>query len=116
MRQTVRQTWANQKHWPNHVVRTVFFVGRVHGENASVVEAALKVENRQYGDVIQADFVDTYRNLTLKAVSALHWVTLNCNKTTYMVKTDDDVVINTFSIQKTLLSNTSDDRLIQRQV
>ncbi|XP_052281082.1 uncharacterized protein LOC127878596, partial [Dreissena polymorpha] len=43
---------------------------------------------------IQANFTDTYRNLTYKAISGLRWAQENCPNTTYVLKTDDDIVVD----------------------
>jgi len=36
------------------------------------------VEQATYGDLVQLDFVDTYHNMTIKAVGALQWLTDFC--------------------------------------
>ncbi len=46
-----------------------------------------------YNDVIMADFVDSYRNLTLKTGVALFWATKYCPQAKYIMKSDDDTVI-----------------------
>ena len=51
-------------------------------------------EADQYRDIIQANFMDTYKNLTLKVQLGLHWATKHCQSFDYIVKTDDDVYIN----------------------
>jgi beta-1,3-galactosyltransferase 1 len=47
-----------------------------------------------YNDIIQESFYDTYNNLTLKSLMLLKWVISNCNKVTYIMKTDDDMFVN----------------------
>ena len=42
------------------------------------VEASVRVESARYGDIVQTDFLDSYRNLTLKAVSWMRWVDAHC--------------------------------------
>lgn len=54
----------------------------------------LDAENAQFGDVIQGNFVDSYRNLTYKHVMALKWFTYFCEDTTFLLKLDDDVTVN----------------------
>ena len=38
----------------------------------------MRVESARYGDIVQTDFLDSYRNLTLKAVSWMRWVVAHC--------------------------------------
>lgn len=82
-RRTVRETWAQAR--PG--VRFVFLLGRPKNEKT---QEQILEENKNYGDLVQGDFMDTYRNLTLKAVMALKWASTYCSSATYMFKTDDD--------------------------
>ena len=45
---------------------------------------------------MQGDFVDSYRNLTLKAVMALKWATTHCKNAAFFLKSDDDALVNIF--------------------
>ena len=51
-------------------------------------------EYRAYGDIVLADFVDTYSNLTLKTLSMLKWINTYCDDADYFLKADDDVFVN----------------------
>lgn len=53
-------------------------------------------------DIIQEQFLDTYNNLTLKSVMLLKWITSNCNKLVYTMKTDDDMYVNVPALVKNL--------------
>ena len=55
-----------------------------------------KKENDAFGDIIQGPFVDSYRNLTLKGVMGLRWMSLHCRKVKAVVHIDDDVFFNIF--------------------
>lgn len=101
-RNLIRQTWANQTYWSNTTVKTVFFTGLV--SNDSLLQAALEQESKIWGDIVQAEFDDTYRNLSLKALAVLHWVNERCSNATYFLKLDDDVIVNVFSLQHILIS------------
>ena len=57
-------------------------------------------EHRQHGDIVQGDFVDSYRNLTLKAMLALKWATMHCKNAAFFLKADDDIVFNIFKWMK----------------
>ena len=98
VRDVIRQTWANQKHWLTYRVRTLFFTGITSIDKS--LQEALEMESDVFMDIIQADFEDSYRNLTFKALSVLHWVHKYCSNSAYVFKVDDDVIVNIFSLQE----------------
>lgn len=65
----------------------------------------VKMEYDHYGDIVQEDFVDTYRNLTHKGVAALKWVSNYCYNATYALKTDDDIMVNIFKLVSKLTTD-----------
>ena len=93
-RNIIRRTWANQTNWHKHRVKAVFFTGIVSGNYS--VQALLQNESIIYNDIVQSEFEDTYRNLSFKALSVLSWVSNYCQNSTYVFKTDDDIIVNTY--------------------
>ncbi|XP_067676608.1 beta-1,3-galactosyltransferase 5-like [Haliotis asinina] len=91
-RQYIRDTFANHTYFRFHAIRLIFLVGKSQKES---IENKLIAESRMYGDVIQADFRDSYRNLTLKVVTELHWVTKHCPNAIVIGKIDDDTFVDT---------------------
>lgn len=72
----------------------LFFIGRSNHHNKSKrFQVEINMEMRRFGDIVQEDFVDSYRNLTLKTLSVLKWVSTFCPRTRYVIKSDDDVGI-----------------------
>jgi len=57
-------------------VRLAFIFGRLSSVRGA--EEALNVESGRYGDIVQGNFVDSYRNLTLKSLTDLDWVVDHC--------------------------------------
>jgi len=49
---------------------------------------------REHGDLLVADFRDSYRNLTLKVLRGLRWVRDNCAQVKFILKADDDTFVN----------------------
>ncbi|GLH01496.1 Beta-1,3-galactosyltransferase brn, partial [Gryllus bimaculatus] len=47
-----------------------------------------------FGGVPQGSFRDSYRNMTYKHVMALKWAAYRCPGARYLLKTDDDVFVN----------------------
>lgn len=103
-RTVIRQTWGSMLQYKDPI-RVVFFMGVTHlGEelNRTSAQKALYFEQEQYQDLVQEDFLDTYHNLTHKGVSALKWISYNCRQATYVLKTDDDIFVNMYSLMRHL--------------
>jgi hypothetical protein len=59
----IRQTWANPSLITNASMKLVFMLGNT--ANSTIIKE-VKFESDMYGDIVQEDFVDAYKNLTLK--------------------------------------------------
>jgi len=97
LRNTLRQTWAsNQK-----VVktRTVFVVGKSLDHD---LETAIDTESKEHGDILQGDFIDSYRNMTYKHLLVYKWISDSCDKTEFVLKTDDDQFVDIFHLPRYL--------------
>lgn len=46
--------------------------------------------------------MDSYRNLTLKTLTILHWTLTHCPQATWLVKSDEDVFINPIALKNVL--------------
>ena len=49
----------------------------------------LKAEQARFRDLVQHDFVDSYNNLTVKMVTALHWAAAHCPGAKFILKADE---------------------------
>ncbi|XP_049818436.1 beta-1,3-galactosyltransferase 5-like [Aethina tumida] len=78
-------------------VKTIFALGLPKNET---LQKKIEQENYLHEDIIQGNFDDTYRNLTYKHVMALKYLNYYCPKTNYLLKTDDDVFVNTKVLQQ----------------
>lgn len=100
-RNVIRETWGQQ----DSRARIYFLLGAV---NTSALQARLEEENYMFQDLIQGNFVDHYRNMTYKHVMALKWMVYNCANVKYLLKTDDDVFVNTPAVYDFLDGNSYD--------
>lgn len=97
-RLTIRQTWASRSLFED--VQIIFVMGV--SKQAGVNEL-LKLEADLYGDIVQEDFQDTYRNLTYKGIAALKWLSRHCDhKAKFVLKSDDDIIVNMFHLHRHL--------------
>ncbi|KAL6733523.1 hypothetical protein Aduo_004165 [Ancylostoma duodenale] len=83
-----RQTYANLGNQKKFGYGVIFPVGV---RASADVQRQLEIEANSYGDILQADFDDSYRNLTLKMLSSLRYVSLAFHKEVVVLKIDSDV-------------------------
>ena len=113
-RQSVRETWGQVAR--NATERTVllFFFGKAQDEKfrkrhqneskwkAKELQERLLNESKTYGDIVQEDFMDSYRNLSLKSVAIVRWISVFCPESNFALKADDDMYINIPLLMKSL--------------
>ncbi|XP_054721314.1 beta-1,3-galactosyltransferase 5-like [Uloborus diversus] len=92
-RVTIRETWGSIASASNNTgpIRLGFLLGSTTSEE---LQQRVRAEATHFGDIIQQDFMDTYRNLTLKSIMLLKWAKEFCPNVQYVLKTDDDMYIN----------------------
>lgn len=84
---TVRETWGQKSSKSR-----IFFV--LGATNSTSLQNQLFEENEQYNDLIQGNFLDSYRNLTYKHVMSLKWFVNNCPNVKFLLRADDDIFVN----------------------
>uniref|UniRef100_A0A6P7GZT9 Hexosyltransferase n=1 Tax=Diabrotica virgifera virgifera TaxID=50390 RepID=A0A6P7GZT9_DIAVI len=92
-RQTIRDTWGQVE----ETKQIVFMIG---DPSSPEQQKKLEEENTLFGDIVQGNFIDNYRNLTYKHVMVLKYFVYHCPQAKYLLKTDDDVFINWPSMKK----------------
>ncbi|KAM4696817.1 beta-1,3-galactosyltransferase 4-like [Rhinophrynus dorsalis] len=98
-RNAIRQTWGSLSSSVDSGSLTLFVLGFPTSQDGQV---ALVQEANFHGDIIQAAFTDSYWNLTLKTLVGMAWASQKCQGAHYLMKTDDDVFVNTESLSKFL--------------
>jgi len=89
-------------------IKRVFLLGTLDNDTerkTRVTQNALIHEAQRFNDILQGDFQDTYRNLTHKHLMGLRWAANNCKNVKYIMKMDDDIVVNMYGILEKLYSN-----------
>lgn len=95
-RNVIRSTWANNSNYKSlGVTRHVFMLGKV--QNSTLMKQ-IHDEFRRFGDILQGDFVDNYHNLSLNTLTGLRWVMEHCQNANFVVKLDDDVLVDPFRL------------------
>ena len=99
-RDSIRNTWASTTHRFTGVrISLVFLIGI--DPDQRLMTNVLN-EGNAYKDLVILDMMDTYRNLSLKSLLGLHWVTEFCEESKFVLKLDDDVYVDLQNIIKLL--------------
>ena len=93
-RHVLRTTWLNEELLRSRGISRMFLLGRYDGKDSRDVMELLLAENEIYGDLVQGDFHDSYRNISLKALMGMKWITNYCSNVKLIIKLDDDVVVD----------------------
>uniref|UniRef100_A0A8C9WXS6 Hexosyltransferase n=1 Tax=Sander lucioperca TaxID=283035 RepID=A0A8C9WXS6_SANLU len=104
-RDTIRKTWGNEKLVLGQPIETLFILGRPGGADAEQQQEKLKQENLQHHDLIQSNFQDSYRNLTIKTMVMLEWLAVHCAEASYAIKIDSDMLLHVPNLVKLLLDH-----------
>ena len=107
-RRIVRETWANETYYRLYGnMKTAFLLGR---DDDVAIQTKIDEESSRYGDIVQGGFIDSYHNLTYKSTMGFRWAAERCRNAKYVLKTDDDIVINLFMLfQNNTFSESEDD-------
>ena len=98
-RRSIRNTWGGVKNEHGLEVVTLFLLG---GNNNNGMDKVIREESQSEHDIILADFIDTYKNLTLKTLMGMRYASTYCPKARFVMKTDDDMYINIKRLVKVL--------------
>lgn len=102
-RDIIRETWGKRSVVLGQLVQTVFLLGLPTGADAQELQGKLGVESQQHRDLIQSDFHDGYRNLTIKTMMMLQWLSSHCTGASYAMKIDSDMFLNVPNLVRLLL-------------
>ncbi|KAK4289482.1 hypothetical protein Pmani_037547 [Petrolisthes manimaculis] len=94
-RNMIRKMWGSDAIARRLKMRTVFIMGAVL---SPVTQKHLQDESDKYHDIVQFDFLETRKNLTIKSLAAIHWYRSFCTNATWMLKCDVDAYINFFAL------------------
>ncbi|KAG8431614.1 hypothetical protein GDO86_017969 [Hymenochirus boettgeri] len=90
-RTAIRKSWAIPDKMAAYHFQVVFLIGRT---TEPELEWRIHKEQVAHGDILMGNYIDTYRNLTLKVIHGLKWAADKCQPQ-YILKTDDDCFVNT---------------------
>ena len=97
LRKGIRMTFGDRQAYRSLNHRVAFLIGETPN---LLVTKKIREEAAKYKDIVQGQFHDTYRNLTLKGVMGLRWTALHCSHARVIIKIDDDTFLNMYQITR----------------
>lgn len=94
-RKTIRNTWGQK----DLDFKIVFVLGDVMDK---MTRKLVQLEHEIYGDIVQGNFIDNFRNETYKHIMALKWAMFYCPTAKFIIKTNDDIVVNIDELKNVL--------------
>lgn len=88
-RMAIRSTWGNFTSQSNPSIQLAFLLG-----DSPLVTRFTEIEHEMYGDIIQEDFIDEYKNNTLKTIMGFNWAVSHCSHAKFVLFIDDDYFVN----------------------
>ena len=77
------------------------------------INRLVQEESKIYKDILQIDsFNDSYSLGTIKLMKIFKWISTYCDNSLYMLKINDDVVMNTFKLIEYFKARTFENRKI----
>ncbi|XP_053618659.1 beta-1,3-galactosyltransferase 5-like [Plodia interpunctella] len=92
-RMVIRNTWGRSTDF----AKVLFLLGQSTGNFQQTNN-----ESAIYGDIVLGNFKDAYRNMTYKHVMGLKWIVHHCPTAKYVLKTDDDILVNSYELRRFL--------------
>ncbi|KAL0193504.1 hypothetical protein M9458_011800, partial [Cirrhinus mrigala] len=92
-RTAIRRTWGQDGLIPSVTILHLFVIGQP-AQSDPLLQEHLEKESKEYGDIIQMDFVDSYHNLTIKTMMIMNWIATYCQGARYAMKIDADIFLN----------------------
>ncbi|XP_048388173.1 N-acetyllactosaminide beta-1,3-N-acetylglucosaminyltransferase 4-like [Stegostoma tigrinum] len=94
-RASIRSTWGQERVVEGALVRRVFLLGLTERQiRSQAVQALVDHESKQYNDIIQWGFRESFFNVTLKETLFWQWFSQDCRAVKFVFKGDDDVFVN----------------------
>ncbi|XP_078484120.1 beta-1,3-galactosyltransferase 1-like [Ciona intestinalis] len=112
LRDVIRKTWCKQNKNPSKSVPAcVFVVGKSKSDENNFAKA-VTAESKKFGDIMLMPFLDDVRNSSLKLITAFKWIRTNCPNVNYVMRTQDDVIVNTNKLMSTVLTSAPATRFV----
>ncbi|EDW82693.1 uncharacterized protein Dwil_GK10121 [Drosophila willistoni] len=86
-------------------LQRIFLLAALPKRERFLTQAQLVSEQTRFGDLLQGNFIEDYRNLSYKHVMGLRWAATECERRAkFIIKLDDDIIYDVFHLRRYLES------------
>ncbi|GBM05255.1 Beta-1,3-galactosyltransferase brn [Araneus ventricosus] len=96
-RDAIRKSWGWENRFSDVNIKRIFMLG-VSSDLS--LQDKIDEEYARNKDLVQADFIDSYYNNTLKTMMGFKWTVQNCPKAQFIMFVDDDMYVSTKNLLK----------------
>lgn len=96
-RNAIRKSWGWENRFSDVNIKRIFMLGI---SRDSFTQDQIDEESAKNKDLVQAEFIDTYYNNTIKTIMSFRWVVQHCPKAQFIMFSDDDMYISTKNLLK----------------
>ncbi|XP_055771363.1 beta-1,3-galactosyltransferase 1-like [Salvelinus fontinalis] len=115
-REAVRSTWGSERQVLGKEVRLFFLLGLPSGEETAQLQEKVLQESKEHQDLLQSDFIDSYKNLTIKTMVMMEWLSSRCPNASYAMKIDSDMFLNVHNLVYMLILHSPKENYMSGQV
>ncbi|XP_074103620.1 beta-1,3-galactosyltransferase brn [Cotesia typhae] len=102
----IRNSWGHKKRFFDVPTRTVFLLG-INSNIDKLSQLKLDEEIKKYKDIVQANYIDTYYNNTIKTMMGLKWAVNYCSNSKFYMFVDDDIYVSVKNVLRFIRNPTS---------
>uniref|UniRef100_A0A4W5M3H7 Hexosyltransferase n=1 Tax=Hucho hucho TaxID=62062 RepID=A0A4W5M3H7_9TELE len=102
-REAIRSTWGSERQVLGKEVCLFFLLGLPSGEETEQLQEKVLQESKEHQDLLQSNFLDSYKNLTIKTMVMMEWLSSRCPNASYAMKIDSDMFLNVNTLVNMLL-------------
>ncbi|XP_075158268.1 beta-1,3-galactosyltransferase 5 [Haematobia irritans] len=85
-------------------MQRVFLLASIPPREHFITQSQIINEQKRFGDLLQGNFLEGYRNLSYKHTMGLEWAAQRCSKAKFIIKIDDDIIYDVFHLKRYLES------------
>lgn len=103
-RMAIRHSWGFEKRFSDVPIKIIFLLGKHYDDDE--LKTKVNTEAMKFQDIVQADFMDSYYNNTIKTMMGFKWAFKYCSNSKFYMFVDDDMYVSVKNVLRFLKNPT----------